>query len=119
MVCDGAAVDDGGDTSFAVDVTDTRFLPLWKGDSRFGLDPTSTAFKKTAAMQDILRAQRARRDGHDAIVEGVEGGRGARGDGVASEVSVLVSRVKRKFQQVADDALGNPRVEDGRKTLKK
>ena len=46
---------------FKVDVQDNRFNKLLAGDSRFGIDPTSSEFKETQGMRDILSAQRKMR----------------------------------------------------------
>jgi hypothetical protein len=47
-----------GATDFKIDLSDDRFSALVLGDSRYGIDPTSTLFKKTTGMKEILEAQR-------------------------------------------------------------
>ena len=47
-----------GATEFQIDLSDDRFSALVQGDSRYGIDPTSTLFKKTTGMKKILEVQR-------------------------------------------------------------
>ena len=44
-----------------MDLRDDRFSRLLDGDHRFGIDPTSSDFKQTEGMRDILAEQRVRR----------------------------------------------------------
>lgn len=51
-----------GHSEFKLNDVDPRFAPVFDGsDSRFGLDPTAPAFRKTAAMQHILNIQATQR----------------------------------------------------------
>ena len=50
--------DDGSpDDSFKIDTTDPRFARLYS-DHTFGIDTTSTEFKKTSAMMDMVKQVR-------------------------------------------------------------
>lgn len=51
-----------GHSEFKLNDVDPRFAPVFDGsDSRFGLDPSAPAFRKTAAMQHILNIQATKR----------------------------------------------------------
>ena len=56
-----------------MDVKDERFAAVLDGDARFGLDPTSSAFKATPGMRAVLGEQRKRRQAK-AKEQGEHGG---------------------------------------------
>jgi len=93
---------------FKLDMQDSRFSKLFEGDSRFGIDKTSTEFKPTAASKDILseqakrRAQKERSNGGRPDEEQAPLARAAQEDGddlKARPVDVdnLVNKLKRKY----------------------
>jgi hypothetical protein len=99
----GAAVED----DFKVDMQDSRFSKLFEGDSRFGIDKTSTEFRPTPASKDILseqakrRAQKERNGGGKPVEETVSTS-AARTAKEAEEprtvdVDNLVNKLKRKY----------------------
>ena len=45
---------------FDVNLSDSRFKALLSNDGRFGIDPTSSDFQSTRAMQKVLKEQRKR-----------------------------------------------------------
>lgn len=55
IISEEAAVD-----SFRIDLGDNRFSALLARDGRFGIDPTSSEYRATPALQTILKEQRKR-----------------------------------------------------------
>jgi hypothetical protein len=47
--------------SFKIDLVDSRFQGLFEGDAKFGIDMTSSEFKETPAIKEILKEQSKRR----------------------------------------------------------
>jgi hypothetical protein len=98
-----------GDDDFKLDTADPRFSKLFEGDSRFGIDKTSTEFRPTPAVKEILseqakrRAQQERRNGSAPAPEAPVAGRNGHGVsadvGEAKSVDVdgLVNKLKRKY----------------------
>lgn len=84
--------------AFRVDLSDNRFASLLEGDSKFGLDPTSSDFKATGGMKDILKEQQKRRKKHQhAQVVEERAKKVARGEGQDVSVSGLASKLKDKM----------------------
>ena len=92
---------------FKVDTKDSRFSALLDGgDSRFGIDTTSSSFKETPAMREILEEQGKRREkkrkaGGDAVVGDVvaRAGEAGAGGGGAAALAGLVSGFKRQAKK--------------------
>lgn len=87
-----------GEDGFKVNTHDDRFAALFEGDANFGIDTTSSEYKATPGVQQILQEQRKRRQHRDRSSK-------TSGKPVAEEVShkgpdvdQLVDRLKRKFQ---------------------
>lgn len=82
-----------GATEFEADVADPRFTAMLDGDSRYGLDPTSSSFKKTEGMTAILDEQRRRRTkkSQQAVKASVSSEASGEGD-----MSSLVSSLKNR-----------------------
>ncbi len=96
-------------SGFQLDLQDDRFAPLLKGDSRYGIDPTSTLFKNTTGMQKILEEQRrisgkdneisknrvdADQDNHERIIPR-DGS-----NGKLTNSKSLAEKLKRKFSSL-------------------
>jgi len=92
----GAANDEEqNDPGFAVDVTDDRFSALWKGDSRFGIDRTSTEYKETKAMKQILKTQRKRREREGSADDDADAA--GKAPNAGPSLSDLAGKLKRKI----------------------
>lgn len=90
--------------SFKIDTADSRFKNLFDGDSRFGLDMTSTEYKETPAMKEILAEVRHRREKgvkRESEIVGVGGKKSVQKE-TKKEVKLndLASKVKWKFSKV-------------------
>lgn len=105
---DAAAV---AGSDFKLDTSDPRFSKLFEGDARFGIDKTSTEFRPTPAIKEIIseqakrRAQKERCDGRRTAPEEMEVDARASGrkaaqhaeEAPAVDVSNLANKLKRKF----------------------
>lgn len=84
---------------------DERFAKVFEGtDDNFGIERTASEFKETDSMKDILLEQRrSRKKGGELIVKNdqsladTDDGNNHEDDNVKS-TSLLVSKLKRKFQ---------------------
>lgn len=93
--------------SFQVDVSDNRFGRLFAGDANFGIDPTSSDFKETKGMKEVLTTIRKNRDSSNSNQNlgksGIEKSQHS-AESMAStkqpEVSNLVDQLKKKFKNV-------------------
>lgn len=89
-------------SSFQIDVTDTRFQKVFGGDASFGIDTTSHDYKATTGMQTILETQRKvhakqQKKTASATPAATSSAMEESGNQVV-EVDSLVNRLKRKFQ---------------------
>ena len=90
-------------SDFAIDVADSRFRPLLQS-SVYAIDPTSTEFKPTPAMKQLLQQQQVRlveeqqrADGWRAESRGEDGETAPTKKSKLNPVSELASKVKQKF----------------------
>jgi hypothetical protein len=79
-----------------VDTQDSRFSRLYT-DHSFGIDPTSSEFKKTSAMIEVVKHVSEQRQSklvnhESAAVQGESH------EGGSTNVQSLVNRLKRKFK---------------------
>ena len=91
--------------NFKVDVKDDRFAALFEGNANFGIDMTSTEYKDTAGVQQILSEQRKRREEHSKTNGGEKAAKKAKTAPTGSDesrkgtsdVQSLASKLKNKF----------------------
>lgn len=79
---------------FEIDVEDKRFSALYDTSASFGIDPTDSRFKKTAAMEKILSQRRKKKDSSPVSTSNDTSSTNTRG------LADLVASVKRKTGKV-------------------
>lgn len=91
-----------GEDDFKIDTKDDRFSKLFEGDSRFGIDKTSTEFRPTPAVKEILSEQTKRRaqkekNERNAPESSRNGSKADEAAAPAVDVDSLVNKLKRKY----------------------
>lgn len=90
-----------GEDDFKIDTKDDRFSKLFEGDSRFGIDKTSTEFRPTPAVKEILSEQTKRRAQKEKnernAPESFRAANKADEAAPAVDVDSLVNKLKRKY----------------------
>lgn len=96
---DGENGAEGGD-NFKIDTADDRFSKLFEGDSRFGIDKTSTEFRPTPAVKEILSEQtkrRAQKEKNEFSAPASSKPAPKADEPASVDVNNLVNKLKRKY----------------------
>eukprot|EP01032_Pedospumella_encystans_P010090 gene10090-11822_t len=92
--------ENGAEDNFKIDTADDRFSKLFEGDSRFGIDKTSTEFRPTPAVQTILSEQtkrRAQKEKNESSAPASNKSASKTDEPAAVNVDNLVNKLKRKY----------------------